>query len=177
MRTRSFFLCLTFISISFVPVVCQNYLVFDNIPKSKRYRFQAGDEFSFGTMSQSNMATSVLTEIGDNYVVFDHLDNVRIDQISYVNIHKNGPWSGVRDVTGYVVPVIGVGYFAIETISNVSNGFEPYVRTQTLGVAIISVAYGVFMYTLKRRTYKVNQNHKLFTINLGPGDIAPFENK
>jgi len=160
----------------FVQVIAQKYLVFDNLPKSKRYRFQIGDEFNFRMVSQTDLTTAILTEIGDNYIVLDYLDNIRINQIDHVKIYRNGSWSGIRDVTGYIVPVIGVGYLAIETISNATNNFEPVVRSTTLTVAIVSVVYSLFMQTLKRKTYKINQNHKLFTINLGSGELAPFEN-
>ncbi len=177
MKYRYLILILTFLLLPFVQAIGQKYLVFDVIPKSKRYRYQKGDEFTFRLVAQPDLTTGVITEIGDNYIVLDHLDNISLEQISYVKVHRTGPWSGVRDVTGYVVPVVGVGYFAIESISNARNGFEPVIRTETLTAAVLSVAYGIWMRTLKFKTYKINQNHKLYVNDMGSGTTIPFENK
>ncbi len=178
MPKKSIVLILTFLALSIVQSEAQKYVVFDNIPKSKRYRYQIGDEFTFRLVAQPDLTKGVITEIGKNYIVLDNLDNIMLDQISYVKVDRNGPWSGIRNVTGYVVPVAGIGYFAIESIRNASIGLEPIVRTETLTAAILSAAYGVFMQTLKRKTYRINGNHRLYIIDMGAGGGAiPFKNQ
>ena len=169
----SFFLVVTLLLLSVVQASAQKYLVFDVIPKSKRYRFQIGQELTFKLNKEDKPTTGVITELGIEYLVLDNLDNIRVDQIKYVKVERNGPWSGVRDVTGYVVPVLGVGYLALETIDNLNTGQEEIFRAAPVTAAIVSVAYGIYMATLKRKTYKVNDNHRLYILDMGDGPLHP----
>lgn len=170
----SFFLVLVLILSPVIETQAQKYLVLDVIPKSKRYRFNVGQELTFKLNKDEKLTTGVITELGIEYLVLDNLDNIRIDQIQYVRVERNGPWSGVRDVTGYVVPVLGVGYLALETIDNLNTGQDQIFRSGPVTAAVVSIAYGIWMATLKRKTYKVNDNHKLYILDLGDGPLHPL---
>lgn len=140
------------------------YLVLDKPGKVTRLRFYAGTQISFKLTGEKRIYTGKIDAIGKQSIVIFNTElpirdirKVRVPQRAPMGKFLYGLGSGLRGI-GSLFALIGGGNYLLT--QDKENGRV----TAQAGVALFGV--GQLFRGFNRRTYKINQNRQLKTIEI-----------
>ena len=166
----------TFIILFLISNIClaQTYLAFDKPGIVKRVRFYKGDQISIKTAQTEGFINDEILDIRNPNIEFSDGSIIQIDSITHIRVKNSNGFAKFRGVLSYVLITSGIGYFVIDAFNNSIDG-NPVLDEGTVAISGSFVAVGLLIRPWGRRIHKIQNNKRLFIIDMDKG-IEEIEN-
>ena len=132
-------------------------------------RLYPGDEFIYRLKNSKTVRTTYVNNLSDTAVI-THRDTVpfhRIDRI-YFRQHR------FYNTIGTALVILGGGLFLIDQVNHVIvNGQSPDLDNQVTTVALTSLAVGIPLMVLKKKSQRLRYPKRLMMVDKGSGFYRP----